>query len=78
MCHILADTPQELHEMAIRLGMRLEWFQPVSTPHYDICLIRRKKALELGAIEIDRHSTVALIRKIRNASDVDWSPSIER
>ncbi len=26
--HLTADTTQELHEFAARLGMRREWFQP--------------------------------------------------
>ena len=66
MCHMLADTEDELHAMAERIGMKREWFQGnASTPHYDIPLFRRKLALEYGAIEIDRRQTVALIRKLR-------------
>jgi hypothetical protein len=66
MCHMLADTEAELHDMADRLGSRREWYQKgASTPHYDIPLQRRGMALALGAIEIDRRETGALIRRIR-------------
>ena len=65
MCHLLADSLDELHEMADNIGINKKWFQPQSSPHYDICLNKRKLALEKGAKEIDRKQTVALIRKIK-------------
>ncbi len=68
MAHMLADTEPELHEMADRIGLKREWFQiDGGTPHYDICQSKRKKALELGATEINRNEVVALIRRLRNA-----------
>ncbi len=68
MCHMLSDSEEELHAMAKKIGMRREWFQPKSAPHYDVCLSRRAKAIEFGAKEIDREQTVALIRKLREQS----------
>lgn len=65
MCHMLADTLDELHAMAARIGIRREWFQPGSTPHYDVCLRRRALALRAGAIEVDRREVVLIIRKLR-------------
>ncbi|MBP2232527.1 hypothetical protein J2847_005856 [Azospirillum agricola] len=66
MCHMLADTLEELHAMADRIGMRREWFQgDASTPHYDVCLTRRSLAIQYGAVEIGRRETVALIRRLR-------------
>jgi hypothetical protein len=66
MCHMLADTIEELHEMADKLGLKRKWFQgAASTPHYDICLAKRDQALALGAVVADRHTVVALIRKHR-------------
>ena len=49
-CHMMADTEQELHAMARKLGLRRSWFQPVSSPHYDLTKAKRTKALELGAV----------------------------
>lgn len=65
MCHLMADTLEELHEFAARLGMKRAWYQPVSTPHYDLSLSRRALALKLGAVEIDERKVVEIIRKYR-------------
>lgn len=54
MCHMLADTLTELHEMADKIGMKRKWFQDKkSGPHYDIALATRAKAVALGAKEIE-------------------------
>lgn len=67
MSHLLADTPEELHAMATRLGLRCEWFQDRDggTPHYDLCQSKRKLAIALGAIEVDRRQTVTIVRRLR-------------
>ncbi len=49
MCHMMADTDDELHQMADEIGMKEEWYQH---DHYDIALSRRKIAVQLGAVEI--------------------------
>ena len=65
MCHMIADSEAELHETAERIGMRRDWFQPRSFPHYDVCLMRKARATELGASVLDRRSFVAKLREIR-------------
>lgn len=65
MCHMMADTLEELHAMAEKIGMKREWFQPLSSPHYDVSLSRRKIAIENGAIECGPEKIVELIRKYR-------------
>lgn len=52
-CHMFADSLEELHEFAKRIGMRLEWFQNKKLPHYDLTFKRRQLALYLGAIEVN-------------------------
>ena len=54
MCHMLADTEDELLEMADRIGVSRRWHQKPGTArsHFDICLSKRAKAVEAGAIEI--------------------------
>lgn len=49
-CHLTADTTEELHSFARRLGLRRGWFQPQSHPHYDLTPSKRERALELGAV----------------------------
>ena len=69
MCHMLADTLEELHDMADRIGMSRAWYQPKSTPHYDLCEDRRRLAIAYGAVEIDRPRTVQIIRQWRARKD---------
>ena len=66
MCHMLADTSEELHAMAVRIGIQRRWFQNHKTPHYDICQSKRRLALLAGGIEIDRRQTVEIMKKLRN------------
>jgi hypothetical protein len=42
MSHMLADTEDELHAMAEKVGLRRAWFQSHRTPHYDLCQQKRK------------------------------------
>ncbi len=63
LCHLLADTEDELHSMAARLGMERIWFQDRRVPHYDICRRRRALAIKAGVVEINRKQTVELMRK---------------
>lgn len=52
-CHMWADTPEELHALAARIGLRRSWFQEHSRlPHYDLTPGRRRAALAAGAIEM--------------------------
>ena len=56
-CHLLADSEDELHDFAAKIGMKRSWFQDGDThtmPHYDLVASRRKLAVKNGAIEIDR------------------------
>jgi len=66
MCHMLADTTEELHEMADAIGVARRWYQnKTSSPHYDICKTKRAMAVKLGAVEVNRRELVQLIRRLR-------------
>jgi hypothetical protein len=53
-CHMIADTDDELHTMAARLGLRRGWLHVSSSgiAHYDLRPWQRERAIEFGAIEI--------------------------
>ncbi|MCW8855953.1 MAG: DUF4031 domain-containing protein [Kangiella sp.] len=68
MCHMLADSVSELHEMADKIGLNRTWFQSHKTPHYDICKSKRQLAIKLGAVEVNRKKVVELIRMYRSES----------
>lgn len=70
MCHMLADTPDELHAMATRIGVARRWFQEppkASFWHYDIAKSKRTLAVAAGAIECDRNAFVGHLRRIRES-----------
>ena len=53
MCHMAADSTEELLAMADRIGVARKWIQHPGTDreHFDICLSRRALAVAAGAIE---------------------------
>lgn len=71
MCHMLADTTEELHAMADRIGVARKWVQREGArmEHYDIALSKRALAVAAGAQEITRKQAgLITLRKLR-ASD---------
>lgn len=69
MCHMLADTDDELHTMADRIGVARRWHQKNGTPHshYDICKAKRALAVEFGAVQIGRRELAEIIQRKRAA-----------
>jgi hypothetical protein len=66
MCHMVADTLDELHAMADRIGIKRKWFQVgAREPHYDICLAKRALAIEAGAVEVSTRQLVEILRGYR-------------
>lgn len=65
-CHLVADSLDELHLFAAKLGLRRQWFQEKSYyPHYDVTMSVRNKALSFGAVSVDRTALIACCKKIR-------------
>lgn len=64
-CHLIADTIGELKVFAVKIGMRPEWYQAKSSPHFDLTADGRALAVRHGAIELDRRAFVAKIQELR-------------
>jgi len=60
--HLVADSRDELHRFAAILGLKRDWFQDKTLPHYDVTSGVRRKAIQLGAIPIDCKQMANLIR----------------
>lgn len=54
MCHMIADSTEELLEMADKIGVARKWLQKPGcyNEHFDIALAKRKLAVEAGAKEV--------------------------
>jgi hypothetical protein len=78
--HLQADTVDELHAFAARLGLHRHWFQHrpgrPDRDHYDLTADLREQALAAGAIAEDRRVGVARRQQARRrATDVRRSPA---
>lgn len=62
MCHMIADTVDELHRMADRIGVARRWYQG---DHYDICLAKKKIAMRLGACEVSQRELGRMVMEQR-------------
>lgn len=80
MCHMWADTPEELHAMADAIGVQRKWLQKppkASWEHYDICLAMKAKAIRLGAALTDKYGPVEHTARLRgDAEKIAWIAEI--
>jgi NRPS condensation-like uncharacterized protein len=66
MCHMIADSTDELLAMADRIGVQRRWLQHAGTPkeHFDIALSKRALAVAAGAIEVTRQEVGERLRRL--------------
>lgn len=69
MCHMIADSTDELLAMADRIGVARKWIQNPGTPreHFDIAMSKRALAVQAGAVEVDRRELGRLLARKREA-----------
>ncbi len=69
MCHMVADTTDELLEMADHIGVARKWLQHAGTPreHFDIAMSKRAIAVKAGAVEVTMSQLGRITRKKREA-----------
>lgn len=68
MCHMWADSLDELLAMADRIGLRRSWLQQppaAKWTHFDVSLGKKAEAIRLGAIATDRYGAVEFIARQR-------------
>lgn len=76
MSHMIADTEDELHAMAARIGVARKWYQG---DHYDIALSKRALAVEAGAIEVTLRQLSAMSQLQKRGLPMgDPSTALER
>jgi hypothetical protein len=67
--HLVADSDEELHAFAARLGMKRAWFQHKEgrphQGHYDVPERARQDALELGAVSVTWRQVGRMMRERR-------------
>jgi len=68
MCHMAADTTEELLAMAAAIGVNEKWIQYPGTAkeHFDICLSKRARAVKLGARQVTQRELVELVERKRS------------
>lgn len=72
MCHMVADTLDELHAMADRIGVARRWYQGPPTGrwmHYDIALSKRAAVVAAGATEIKWRDAPTIARRCAAVAD---------
>lgn len=69
MCHMMADTTEELLFMADKIGVARKWLQKPGTTyeHFDISKGKRDEAVAAGAVEVTSRDLGLLMQRKRAA-----------
>lgn len=68
MCHMWADSLEELFAMVDKIGVNRKWLQQppkASWVHFDICLAKKALAIRNGAILTDKYGPVEHVARLR-------------
>ena len=67
MCHMIADSTDELLAMADKIGVARRWIQKRGTSgeHFDIAMSKRAEAVKHGAVEITMRKLAQMCRDRR-------------
>lgn len=70
MCHMIADTTEELIAMCKTIGVDPKWIQKKGTwkEHFDIACSKRALAVKAGAKEITMQELVLICKGRRNVA----------
>lgn len=72
MCHMIADTREELLEMVDKIGVQRKWIQEFGTAreHFDISLVKKKLAIQNGAKGIGMRELAEMTSKRQTPKDL--------
>lgn len=73
MCHMWADTREELLAMVDKIGVARKWAQEppkASWLHFDIAASKRKLAVAAGAVETDKFGPLEHVYRLRGRTDL--------
>jgi hypothetical protein len=70
MCHMVADTTEELLFMVDKIGVARKWIQYPGTvhEHFDICKSKKSLALKHGAQQITLRQMAEFLKKRRESN----------
>ena len=60
MSHMASPDLEELHAMAVKLGVRRFFQKSERHPHYDICKSKKVLAIQLGAVEVSDRDLICI------------------
>ena len=65
MCHMIADSKEELLAMADTIGVQRKWIQKEGSiyEHFDVSLSMKQKAIRAGAVQVSRKKLVEIMRR---------------
>lgn len=63
--HLTADSLEELHAIAARIGLRRSWFdRKAKYPHYDVTDLQREEAIRHGANAVSSKEIIRVARQL--------------
>lgn len=76
MCHMVADTHEELVAMADRIGVQRRWIQNAgqAREHFDVSKGARQKAIDAGAIVISWRALGVMLAKRKADRSLEFTP----
>lgn len=79
MCHMAADTKEELLEMVRKIGVNPKWIQKEDTweEHFDICYTKRALAIKNGAIAINMREYAIMINSRPTSPFKHWAEEMK-
>lgn len=76
MCHMIADTHDELIAMVDTIGVQRKHIQYAGTKneHFDICLTKKRKALAAGATEVSMMHLGHILEEVNGPGYITHEP----